>query len=137
MEAIKTQLNELLENVEGGTACPLRTYIELKDLANVLTATMKKVETLAMDEADKYPERTFDYFGATVSKSSTGARYNWEDDKVYKSLKVDLDMRQEQLKRAVKYDELIIDEETGEQIPKVSMKAPDKNVLRISFKSHV
>jgi vancomycin resistance protein YoaR len=135
MEEIKDKLCTILDNVEDGHTDPLRALIELKELNTLLTDIIKKIEPDAITEAMKYPENTFDYFGATISKSATGARYNWTDDKVYKSLEVDLKTRQEKLKRAVKYSELLVDEETGEAIPVVSMKTPSKSVLRISFKN--
>lgn len=127
------KLDQILNECKEGFTDPLQLYIELKKLSKKVSECIGEVESMAIDECEKHPEKSFEYKGAKITKSSTAALYNWSDDKVYTEYNEKIKERQSQLKLAVKNKEVIVDPETGEQIPVVSMKSPSKYVLRVQF----
>lgn len=129
---LKENLPQLKEEAIEGNIDPLELHCYLKSLHKEVDKFKKDedIENLAIDEADKFPENSFDHKGFKVQLSNTGDSLKFEEDPVYAELKKKLKDRENLLKTRSKSDEEVHDSE-GMEIPKVSVKNPSKRTLRI------
>ena len=89
------KIDLMLKEVENGDFNPLEAYILIKKSIEKHTQALGILQKEAYDEADKYPEKTIkDYEGFIIEKSNTGARYNWNQDDIYKELETKLKMNE-------------------------------------------
>ena len=80
---------ELIKNaVLDGDINPLELDIRLKSAEDVITAIRKdpEIKERVDDEASKYPEKTFSFMGAEITKN-VRKNYDFSNDVVWKGLK--------------------------------------------------
>lgn len=70
---------QIASKVVNGEVDALKTYIELKRADKELKSALATVQGLAIDEAEKYSEKTFDAFGAEVGLKNSAGRWNFKD----------------------------------------------------------
>lgn len=63
--------------VENGDRPALRTYIELKKIEKALEASIKNVQPLAVDEAEKFDKKSFEHFGAKIEVKNAASRWDY------------------------------------------------------------
>lgn len=68
---------EIAQKVEDGEVNALKEYIELKRLSNSLSDALTVIQPLAIDEADKYKEKSFKAFGAIVEKKNAAGSWDY------------------------------------------------------------
>jgi len=111
MENIEFKVSQCFE----GEICPLKTFIELKQLEEKVKAGLEAIKDLAMDEARKYPSKTFQFHNAEVTMKNGSSRYDFSKITAYNHAK-----------KKLKYIEDIakagggVDPDTGEVIEKGS-----------------
>lgn len=117
---MKDQLLQLAEDVQNGNSNALEQYIVLKRLENDFKSVMAIVRDLAIDEADKYGEKTFEAFGAEITKKSDPGRWNykeipqWADKK--EQLKDIEELAKQSYNQKVKSTGVVIVDEDGIEI---------------------
>lgn len=67
-----------LQAAEDGEIDALLAYIELKRIFNVLEASIKQIQPLALAEANKYGEKSFKAFGASITLKSNPGQWKYE-----------------------------------------------------------
>lgn len=99
--------HQLVKAVQNGETSALKTIIALKAMEAVSELVREEIEEDGLTEAEKYPEKKFKAFGATVEKAEIGTKYNFLKcgDPTFERLEVDfntakarLDERKEFLK---------------------------------------
>lgn len=119
--------SEITSNVLTGEANALRAYIELKREGDAIAEALKQIQPMAIAEAEKYPEKTFKAFGATVEKRSAAATWDFSTCAAY-----------EQAKKRLKYIEEIAkagggyDAETTEEIGK-AIRIEGKSTIAVKL----
>lgn len=74
------------------------------------------------------------YKGCKITTGNTGARLSYEDDAEYSRIKDLLDARKELLSNAFKNSSIeMTDTNNGEVLPIVSIKTPNKEIIKLSF----
>jgi hypothetical protein len=132
-ELINSEAERIIQSLENGEIDPLKAYVIVKYYEKLIDQIKAKLESEARGEAYKY-EKGASVFGATIGISSTGQRLDYDSDTVYSELKSKVKAREDLLKTAFKMKESILDEETGEIVPKVPLKSPAKETLVITIK---
>lgn len=130
---IIAQAQAIIDKVIVGELDPLKVHVYAKAMKEAWELIASETQGYALDEAEKYGKEG-KVFGASFRLSSTGDRYDYEADQTYRDLKEKLKQREELLKQAVKSRVVLVDDETGEQIPKVPVKSSSKQTLNVSFK---
>lgn len=132
----------LIQSVKEGESNPLEILIMLRAFEKVSKRVLSEIDENYLKEADKYPEKKFELFGATIEKAEVGTKYDYAvcDDTIYERLEVEfetakrkLDERKEFLK-VLKAPMPVIDDVTGEC---VTIKPPLKTSttgLKVSIK---
>lgn len=102
-------------------------------LMNALKKVCEGVDERLRKKVDV--NRAYDtYKGVKIAQANTGARLSYEDDKEYCRIKDLLDARKELLSNAFKNDTIeMIDTANGEVLPIVSVKSPNKEIIKLSF----
>lgn len=126
-------VNDIVHKVESGHYDALQCYMLGKFLCELGGQIKEKTYSRAWDEAQMYDKQSRSAFGAHFDFGDTGDSFNWEEDQEYTRIKKMLKEREALLKKAVKAkggEEIIFE---GEIIPKVSMKSPGKETIKISL----
>jgi len=115
---------DILENGQGVNELVLMNALKL--LCEGVDARLrKKVDTSYAYDSFK---------GVSISRSNTGEKLNYDEDAVYLEIKEELKKRGETLKNAHKnQNNEITDKSSGEIIPIVSIKSPNKSIIKLSF----
>lgn len=78
MNKIADRIREIATSVEDGEINALEGFIVLKAISTTVTDTMAKIKTEAVQEADKYGDKTFQAFGAQIEKRSGGGVWSYK-----------------------------------------------------------
>lgn len=117
---------EYLEKVKNGELDPLKVYIELKQHQAEIDHVLKQIIDDALNEAEKYGQKSFKAFGAKIEIRNAASTYKFcEAINNY-------DAKLKQLKEMSKSGSFA-DETTGEIIEQ-AQKIEGKTTLAISFK---
>ena len=131
----------IVKGVLDGDKNALEVDIQLRYLAELVDMIRKHalMKREVQDEADKYPEKTFDAYGATVTKTQrSDFDYSQCDDSVWNQIIKDILILNDQRKRRETFlkslggDSCAVNEETGELINPPLKQSSDS--LRISLK---
>lgn len=112
----------VIESVQRGEINPLTVLIQLRAMQKATDRILKEIQPNLMSEADKYPEREFEFMGNKISKTEHGTKYDYSNcgDPVYQQrLKIaqeaDAQLKErENFLKAVKAPFSLLDEGTGE-----------------------
>jgi len=88
-----------------GETDPLKAYIELKKIDVALQESIKALKELAIDESDKYPEKSFEMDGVIVSKSRAAGRWDYSEIEQWRKGKKELESIESLAKEAYKATE--------------------------------
>lgn len=117
--------------VRSGEVNPLQVRVWCKTMEEIIERVKKETSFDQMTEAAKYPEKSFTFAGATLSKAEHGVKYNYAacGDTEWERLDADAktaiekrEVRQEFLK-TLKEPLVVVDQMTGEV---VTIKPPVK-----------
>jgi hypothetical protein len=72
------ELSKFVTDVEEGNLNALRAYAEIKRLESYVSHAKRQIEPLAFEEADKYPEKSFEAEGFNFEKRNGGISYNYK-----------------------------------------------------------
>lgn len=87
----------------------------------------------AISEVEQYGKNA-ELFGVKFEVRNTPPVFDFAADETFRMMDEAAKNRKEQLTRAFKSKEALIDEETGEQIPKAVLKKPSGMTVSVSFK---
>lgn len=114
----------LIRSVKDGEVNPLEILVMLRAFDKVSKRVLSEIDENYLKEADKYPEKKFELYGAFIEKAEVGVSYDYsvcadpvfeERESAMNSAKTLLDERKEFLK-ALKEPMTIVHEATGEVI---------------------
>ena len=79
--AVQKLERKLVDLILNGEVDPLQVEVGLKGIEEAIKAvrTDASVRHLIMQEAGKYPEKTFEVYGCQITKKLTPARYDYEN----------------------------------------------------------
>lgn len=115
---------KLIEELNDGEIEPLKFKVFVKCLETVLANIKPTLDELALDEAEKYGQKSFGLLGAKIELREVGTRYNYsqcgypEWERAEQKFKEISDRKKqiESLLQAVKKPMSMNDEETGEVV---------------------
>jgi hypothetical protein len=123
-----------VQEILSGDINPLETAIKLKAFEEILKSLKENlsIKNYILEEASKYPEKTFDAYGASITKAKrTTYDFTMCGDQVYAELMAQMD----QLKKVIKAREEVIkagvDPVTGETF--LPPKTETSEYLTIKF----
>ncbi len=89
-QAVERLERHIVDMIIDGEVDPLEADIKLAGMQKAIDAVRKNlhVKHAVMEIASRYPEKTFEIYGAQITKKLTPARYDYSasDDPVWKSL---------------------------------------------------
>lgn len=121
---------ELSQDVIGGDINPLDAYSDLKEIETILSSVKDSILNIALDEFDKYGEKSVSRNGYEFASTSSG-RYDYSNSDDWKNYKKK--MKDIEVKMVAAYKNAgtaLIDEETGEVYPPASY-TESKRSLRL------
>ena len=136
---LNTQVADLLFAVEEGYKNPLEAFIVLRDAKKVIDAALSQLQSEAIDEAQRYGEKTFKHYGREITIKEGGVKYDYSVcgdpvlsgiDARLKAVNAEVKQRQNFLK-ACKGGETIMDETTGEVVRLVPPLKKSTTTLQI------
>lgn len=130
--SMESQINTLIQGVESGAISGLEVFAVFRKLEGLFQDAKKRIDMIAQDEAEQYPEKTFKVAGIEFTKKEGNKRLQFNEDYVCNQLAEQLKQRQDLVKLATNSKDIIFDSE-GVEVPKVSIKY-DKSSLIIKYK---
>lgn len=114
--------DQVIESVRQGETNPLEVLVILKAFEKATERILKEVRENYVRESEKYPEKSFEAFGAKLEKAEVGTTYDYSvcNDPIYNRLKQVFSEANDQVKereaflRTIKQSMTIVDESTGE-----------------------
>ncbi|TNE74969.1 hypothetical protein EP331_00320 [bacterium] len=134
LEGMLHYLRDLTESVENGNSDSIVTLAKITNLEKALKDCKDQVYLTALEEAEKYPEKTFEHKGVKVEKRAGRKVYDFKNIQEWNNLNQNVKLFESKSKAA--YDAYqkglkMYDEETGEEIPIPSVyNTKDVLVLR-------
>lgn len=130
---IATFVEKVKFEVNMGVINPLQLSIYLKSLSQMIESLDKdaSIREAIRDEADKYPEKTFDAYGAKVSKSSR-TTFDYSSDPVYANLIKDKEFNEKMIEARKAVLKSGVDPSTGDTFGQFPSKT--SNVISITLK---
>jgi hypothetical protein len=114
--------DQVIHAIQNGEVNALKVRIWLKTMEEIIDRVKKETAEYQLREAEKYPEKSFEYAGAKIEKAELGTAYNYSvcSDPAFERLdvdfskaKADLDERKKFL-QALKQPLTVVDDATGE-----------------------
>ena len=127
------KIETIKQDVEEGTINALEAYVMLKTIEKELKESLDIVKEHALEEAEKYGEKTFDAFGAEVGVKNGAGRWDFKKLDWWKVYQLEQDSAKEAYKMSQKGQKLITDD--GEVIEPATY-LPGKTTLSIRIKNH-
>lgn len=123
--------DNIIQSVQNGEASPLETLVLLKALEKASERIIKEIRDSVITAAEKYPEKTFEFAGATLERSEVDVKYDYAGcgDTVYEQRQSAVEAAKSLVNertaflRALKQPMTIVDELTGEI---VTIRPPEK-----------
>ena len=131
MKNLKEQISATIQDVQDGNFNPLEAYANLKSLEKYLKTSYLQIEESAIEEAEKYGEKTFEDFGFSVTVRNGNTTYDYSSNVDIKRLEGELKYIKDLLKNASRMDKVIVDENTGETYSPCPIKSGSKQSLII------
>lgn len=112
----------MIESVKNGEINPIEVLVIIKSFERAGERILKEIRENYVKEADKYPEKSFEMFGAKIEKAEVGVSYDYStsNDPIYfrrldiaDRANTDLEQRKAFL-NMLKEPITIVDEGTGE-----------------------
>ena len=127
-----SKLSEMLiEPFENGEKTAIEMDMQLKFVEETVKQAREKINGFV---TSSNIEKGLEIEGCKVSRREGYAQLNDEDDCKYFMLKEQLAYRKKELDESFKCKNEIVDTETGEVIPKVSLKSYTKDSVSYTFK---
>lgn len=113
---------QVINSVKAGEVNPHEVLVLLRALQNVSETVLDGIKENINTEADRYSERRFEAYGATIEKAELATKYKYEHsgDREWERRKSSVDAAMSLLKeresflRALKEPMTAVDEESGE-----------------------
>lgn len=67
----------VIESVKGGELNPLTVLIQLRAMEKASDRILKEIKTELLNEADKHPEKSFEFAGNEITKAEHGTKYDF------------------------------------------------------------
>lgn len=118
---------DLAEQAQRGDVDALKAFVELKLMLQELEQAMKVVQPLAIAEADKYHEKSFEFMGAIIEKRNAPCTWDYSGIEAWKSAKKKLAYVESIAKAGGGYDN-----ETTEEIG-AAFRVEGKSTIAVKF----
>jgi len=127
-------IDEITDLVNRGDAEALPIYIRAKAMIKAMEGIVDNLEYQAMNEADRFKEKTFVLKSAQITKKDGADLPEYKEDDQYMILKGQIKDREELLKMAYKLKDKTscVDPLTGELVPVLPARK-SKSSLTIQF----
>ncbi len=111
----------IIQEVKEGTLNPLSVLIQLRAIKQASERILEEIKTEMLNEASKYPEKTFKFAGNDITKAEHGTKYDYtvcndavwfELENKFKAAKSAKEKREEWLK-TMAGKETLVDQDTG------------------------
>jgi len=114
----------VIQSVQAGEINPLAVLIQLRAMERASARILKEIAPNLLNEADKYPEKEFEYQGNKITKAEHGTKYDYSSCKDPQWIELENDFRiisqkksdRESFLKALKTPITLLDELSGEVV---------------------
>lgn len=104
----------MIEAVRNGEMNALELYTKSKEISDIASKVQKEVQEIAIEEAEKRTEKTFNYGNYKITKVEGRRMIDYSDIEEYQIAKDNLKEIEEKYKESTLSKNSILDESTGE-----------------------
>ena len=81
---------QLVQDIEDGNESALKGLSLLREQKKIIDACIKQVDPIALDEAEKYGEKTFEYQGFSFQLKIGAKRFNFSNSEKWSKAKASI-----------------------------------------------
>ena len=132
LEEIQNTIDEWTENVLDGSFDPLETYTYLKAIKKKVDNSLAMVHSSVIEEAKKYPDKTFEYLGMKFELRNGKKTYKFDHIHEWAELKEKRARIENIAKAAALNNSIAVNPDTGEEIEPAKISfAPDSLIVTL------
>lgn len=122
-----------ITQAETGMIDPLEHYAKVKQMQELLGAYLEGMKDYALTALEYEDESQAKRGHVILNKTSSGDRLDYVSDPIWKGIDTRRKAREEQLKIVFKGN-ILVDDSTGEVVPKIKVKTFGKTTIRATLK---
>lgn len=119
------EFKEIVRQVKEGEINALSIYVDLKRYEKELSEALKEIQDFAIEEANKYPEKSFKAFGAMIEKKSGASRWDYSEVREW-------NLAKERIKQIETIAQVGGMDDSGNEIQR-AFKVPGKETIAIKL----
>jgi hypothetical protein len=135
--------NQIVTAIEEGESNPLEVLVQCRAIEKAVEEILPKIQAYILKEADKYPEKSFDFLGNKLEKGEAGVKYNYAatNDPIWEQLDADVNTATDRRKereaflRAIKAGDIVkaVDPSTGEEVTLRPAPKTSTSIVKVSI----
>ena len=90
---------QLIESVREGRTNPLELIVQLHALTKVYEEVREEIEDNILTEANKYPDKIIERYGARIEKAEVGVKYNYSSSRDSEWERLDAEIKSLELRK--------------------------------------
>lgn len=122
-----------IEEMEGGYIDALDRFAQIKQMTNILKGYEQAVKDYVLAQLENEDNGKAQRGNVTIETSSTGDRLDYSQDPRWVAIEAQRKAIEEQLK-TVRKGIVVVDQETGEFVPKIGLKTIGKITPKATIK---
>lgn len=141
---IQSFKKQIVESVEEGLSNPLDILVRCRAIEKAVGEIIPAIQQKVLSEAEKYPEKTFDFLGNSLEKTEAGVKYRYElsGDPIWMQLDADVMTATERRKdreaflRTIKSGDIVkaVDPSTGEEVTLKPVPRTSTSIVKVSLR---
>lgn len=138
-EIMDTEINRIQSAIISEEIDPLDALVLARYLRDLNKGIMDCVQSLAVEEFDRYGEKEITRRGLKLRRKESGVRYDYKNDQTWNELKAKEEEKSnkrkdyEKILRALSAPKMIVDENTGEVVKAVPPIKTSKTIIETSW----
>lgn len=126
---MQNTIDTVIQSINLGYTNPLEAFAVFKKLEKLFTEAKKKVDELAIEEAEKYGVTQFEYSNQKFELRNSSRTYDYSNIKEWIDAKQKLKEVEEKYKQVANTNHIVIDQETGEILEKPVIKLSKQSLI--------
>lgn len=141
---IKSFCKQVTESIQEGDTNPLDVLVSCRAMEKTVKELLPQIKEEILKEAEKYPEKEFDFLGNKLEKSEAGVEYHYDraGDPIWEQLDAAANQAIERRKereaflRTIKAGDIVnvVDPESGEEVALKPVPKTSTSIIKVSIR---
>jgi hypothetical protein len=126
---VQQVINSIIVGIDLGNVNPLEAFAVFKKMEKMFDEAKKKIDLLAIEEAEKFGQKSFEYNGQKYEVRDGAKRIDFSNIEEWKIANENLKEIEDKYKKVSLISHAVIDQVTGEILPKPLIKFSKSSLI--------